>query len=196
MTDVRHPIPELMRENDVIDLLVHQHSMIRDMFDEVAEAPDDGRAEAFRRLVRMLAVHETAEEEIVHPYARRKLDGGAAVVADRLAEERAAKRLLAMMDRNGPQHPDFLSNLDELRIAVLTHARAEERYEFPRLRARTSAMERRAMALGLRAAEAMAPTRPRPGVESATRNLLFGPPAAIMDRARDLIMKAVGRKKD
>ncbi len=73
MTDVRHPIPELMRENDVIDLLVHQHSMIRDMFDEVAEAPDDGRAEAFRRLVRMLAVHETAEEEIVHPYARRKL---------------------------------------------------------------------------------------------------------------------------
>ncbi|WP_433501358.1 hemerythrin domain-containing protein [Sphaerimonospora sp. CA-214678] len=195
MTDVRHPIPELMRENDVIDLLVHQHSIIRDMFDEVAEAPDDGREAAFRRLVRMLAVHETAEEEIVHPYARRKLDGGSAVVADRLAEERAAKRLLAMMDRDGPRHPDFLANLDELRIAVLTHARAEERYEFPRLRARTSMMERRAMALGLRAAEAMAPTRPRPGVESATRNLLLGPPAAIMDRARDLIMTAVGRKK-
>ncbi|MFC0864472.1 hemerythrin domain-containing protein [Sphaerimonospora cavernae] len=194
MTDVQHPVPELMRENDVVDLLIHQHSMIRDMFDEAAKAPEDGRAEAFRRLVRMLAVHETAEEEIVHPYARRKLDGGDAVVADRLAEEREAKRLLVVMDRNGPRHPDFLANLDMLRVAVLAHARAEERYEFPRLRARTSAMERRAMALGVRAAEAMAPTRPRPGVESAMRNLLLGPPAAIMDRARDLIAMAVGRK--
>lgn len=192
MTDV-HPVPELMRENDVVDLLIHQHSMIRDMFDEVAKASEDDRAEAFRRLVRMLSVHETAEEEIVHPYARRKLDGGDAVVADRLREEREAKRLLATMDKNGPRHPEFLANLDRLRLAVLAHARAEERYEFTRLRARTSAAERRAMALGVRAAEAMAPTRPRPGMESAVRNVLFGPPAALMDRARDLIIKATRR---
>ena len=46
----------------------------------------------------------------------------------------------------------------------------------------------------VRAAEATAPTRPHPGVETATANLLLGPPAAIMDRARDLIRGAKRKK--
>ncbi|MEW9528062.1 hemerythrin domain-containing protein [Microbispora sp. NPDC049125] len=192
MTDV-HRVPEMMKEPDVIDLLIHQHGMIRDLFDEVERAAPGERREPFHRLVRLLAVHETAEEEVVHPYARRRIDGGEGVVADRLREENEAKQLLAQLDREGPGHPDFAARLDSLRLAVLAHARAEERYEFARLKARTSAAERRAMALGVRAAEAVAPTHPHPGVESATRNLLFGPPAAIVDRARDLIRKAAGR---
>ncbi|GAA0407323.1 hemerythrin domain-containing protein [Microbispora corallina] len=193
MTEGRHPVPELMKEPDVVDLLIHQHGLIRDMFDEVERAAPGERREPFRRLVRMLAVHETAEEEIVHPYARRRVDGGAGIVEDRLREEHEAKRLLALLDRQGVDHPDFMANLDLLRVAVLAHARAEERYEFSRLRAEATAAERRAMALGVRAAQAMAPTRPHPGVESATKNLLFGPPAAIVDRARDLIRRATGR---
>ncbi|WP_051761396.1 hemerythrin domain-containing protein [Microbispora rosea] len=193
MTDVQHPVPELMKEGDVVDLLVHQHALIRDMFDEVEHAAPGQRDEPFRRLVRMLAVHETAEEEIVHPYTRLRVDGGAGVVADRLKEEREAKEMLRRLDEMGSEHPGFMAELDRLRLAVLTHARAEERYEFTRLRAETTAAERRAMALGVRAAEAMAPTRPRPGVESMTRNLLLGPPAAIMDRARDLIRQALRR---
>lgn len=193
MTDV-HPVPEMMKEADVVDLLIHQHGMIRDMFDEVERAAPGERDEPFRRLVRMLAVHETAEEEIVHPYTRLRVDGGTGVVADRLREEREAKRLLTMLDRMGPDHPEFMANLNTLRLAVLAHARAEERYEFAKLRAETTAAERRAMALGVRAAEAMAPTRPHPGVESMTRNLLLGPPAAIVDRARDLIRQALRRK--
>ncbi|MEU1959858.1 hypothetical protein [Nocardia sp. NPDC019304] len=38
-------------------------------------------------------------------------------------------------------------------------------------------------------AETMAPTRPHPGVESATANVLVGPFAAMMDRAKDMISK-------
>ncbi|GAA4191653.1 hemerythrin domain-containing protein [Microbispora amethystogenes] len=193
MTDV-HPVPELMKEGDVIDLLVHQHAVIRDMFEEVERAAPGERHEPFRRLVRMLAVHETAEEEIVHPYTRLRVDGGGEIVADRLKEEHEAKRMLAMLDDLGPDHSEFMPGLNRLRTAVLAHARAEERYEFTRLRAETTTAERRAMALGVRAALAMAPTRPHPGVESMTRNLLFGPPAAIVDRARDLIRQALGRK--
>ncbi|GAB3894731.1 hypothetical protein GCM10027612_46460 [Microbispora bryophytorum subsp. camponoti] len=75
MTDVQHPVPELMKEGDVVDLLIHQHSLIRDMFDEVEHAAPGTRHEPFRQLVRMLAVHETAEEEIVHPYTRLRVDG-------------------------------------------------------------------------------------------------------------------------
>ncbi|MET9067091.1 hemerythrin domain-containing protein [Streptosporangium sandarakinum] len=188
------PVPELMGENDVVDLLLRQHSMIRDMFDEVEKAPADERAEAFRSLVRLLAVHETAEEEIVHPYARRKLDDGDAVVDDRLKEENEAKRLLMRMEEAGVEAPGFLADLTLLRGAVLAHAENEERHEFAALRARTSEAERRAMAAGVKAAEAMAPTHPHAGVESATKNLLVGTPVAIMDRARDVIRDVMGRK--
>ncbi|GGL25472.1 hemerythrin domain-containing protein [Planomonospora parontospora] len=186
-------VPELMEENDVVDLLIRQHALIRDMFDEVEKASGTERGEAFQRLVRMLAVHETAEEEIVHPYARRKLEGGDAVVDDRLAEEHEAKKLLMEMDKAGPEDSRFMTNLAVLRASVLAHARSEERYEFTQLRARTSETERRAMAAGLKAAEAMAPTHPHPGVESATKNLLIGTPVAMMDRVRDAIRNAMGK---
>ncbi|MBG0822267.1 hemerythrin domain-containing protein [Planomonospora sp. ID91781] len=182
-----------MEENDVVDLLIRQHALIRDMFDEVEKASGAERGEAFQRLVRMLAVHETAEEEIVHPYARRKLEGGDAVVDDRLAEEHEAKKLLMEMDKAGPEDSRFMTNLAVLRASVLAHARSEERYEFTQLRARTSPTERRAMAAGLKAAEAMAPTHPHPGVESATKNLLIGTPVAMMDRVRDAIRNAMGK---
>ncbi|MEA5363196.1 hypothetical protein VA596_26945 [Amycolatopsis sp., V23-08] len=51
----------------------------------------------------------------------------------------------------------------------------------------------RAMAVTVRLAEAVAPTRPHAGVESAKANLLLGPPVAIMDRARDAIRAALGK---
>ncbi|MEO3887235.1 hemerythrin domain-containing protein [Nonomuraea sp. B5E05] len=192
MTDQR-TAPETMDETDVIDLLQAQHGMIRDLFDEVEQAPAGGRGEAFSRLVRMLAVHETAEEEIVHPYARRAIDGGDAVVDDRLAEENEAKEMLSRMDEAGPDAPDFMQNLAMLRAAVEAHARSEERYEFLQLLAHTSSAERRSMAAGVKAAEAMAPTHPHPGTESAVKNVLVGTPVAMMDRVRDVVRQAMGK---
>jgi len=193
MSDDR-TMPETMSENDVIELLIAQHGMIRDLFDEVEQAPPAKRGEAFTRLVRLLAVHETAEEEIVHPYARATLDGGDGIVDDRLAEENEAKQLLQHMDKAGPDAPDFTDNLLALRAAVEAHARSEERYEFAKLRAETSVAQRRALAAGVKAAEALAPTHPHPGTESATKNVLMGTPVAMMDRARDVIRQALGKK--
>lgn len=186
--------PETMGESDVIDLLQRQHALIRNLFDEVERTTGDERREAFQRLVRLLAVHETAEEEIVHPYARRVLPGGVEVVDERLEEERQAKELLQQMDEAGVDDPNFMTNLERLRLDVLAHARAEERYEFVQLRAHTTEAERRSMAAGVKAAEAMAPTHPHPGVESATKNVLVGTPAAMMDRVSDVIRKVMGKQ--
>ncbi|SDJ93876.1 Hemerythrin HHE cation binding domain-containing protein [Nonomuraea maritima] len=164
------------------------------MFDEVEQAPPEKLAQAFDRLTRMLSVHETAEEEIVHPYARRRLDNGHGVVGDRLEEESRAKRMLVDLHRKGVDDPGFWDGLGRLRTAVTAHARSEERYEFARLRAGTSVLERRAMAAAVRAAEACAPALPHPGAESAARNLLLGTPLALMDRAREAITKALGKR--
>jgi hemerythrin superfamily protein len=182
--------PQVMPEGDVVDLLIHQHSQIRDLFDEVENTLGPDRKNAFDRLVRLLAVHETAEEEIIHPLARRVLPGGEEIVDDRLEEEHRAKEKLARIEGMDPETPQFLTELDELRIAVLTHARAEERYEFQRIRDELGDAQRRGLAAAVKIAEAIAPTHPRPGVESATKNLLAGPAAALADRVRDLIRAA------
>jgi hemerythrin superfamily protein len=177
---------------DVIDLLKAQHGRIRDLFDQVMNSEGDERRDAFQDLVKLLAIHETAEEEIVHPVARR-LPGGDGIVDDRLAEEREAKELLAELDGMDVEDPRFLKSLDKLRMDVLTHARAEERYEFDRLKVEFSASQLRGFAAAVRAAEATAPTHPRPGVESATKNMLAGPMLAMVDRVRDMIRDARGK---
>ncbi|GAA4155638.1 hemerythrin domain-containing protein [Actinomadura keratinilytica] len=177
---------------DVIDLLCAQHGQIRDLFAQVADSTGTERRDAFRTLVRLLAVHETAEEEIVHPLARQKLDGGAGIVDDRLGEERSAKELLAELDGMDTDDPQFLPKLERLRLEVLTHARAEERYEFERLRGAFGKKELSALMKVVQVAEATAPTRPHPGVESAAKNLAAGPLAALMDRVRDLVRQLKG----
>ncbi|HEX5741295.1 MAG TPA: hemerythrin domain-containing protein [Pilimelia sp.] len=172
-------------DDDVIDLLLAQHARIEELFTVLRAAPDN-RTELFDELVRLLAVHETAEEEILHPYARRLFDGANAMVEDRLAEEHTSKEMLARLYDGGVDAPDFAVGLDALRREVLTHAAYEQRYEFPAIRAAADAGTLRTMAAAMQIAESVAPTRPHPGVESTTANLLLGPPMAVFDRARDL----------
>ncbi|OKJ95181.1 hemerythrin [Streptomyces sp. CB03234] len=180
-------------DDDVVALLMRQHGDIRNLLDDVEHAEGDERREAFRRLVRLLAVHETAEEEVVHPFARRSLPGGEQVVDERLAEERAAKETLAALDDMDTDDPKFLPRLQALRADVQAHARAEERYEFIHIRRSTDAAGLAAMARAVKAAEMMAPTRPHPGVESAAANVMVGPVAALMDRTKDAVRKAMGK---
>lgn len=94
---------------DVVDLLINQHMTIRDLFTEVEAATGDARTEAFHRLVTLLAVHETAEEQVVHPLTRLYVDGGNEIVDDRLDEEREAKETLVALEEMGrtrPSSPD------------------------------------------------------------------------------------------
>ncbi|MFJ2032821.1 hemerythrin domain-containing protein [Streptosporangium sp. NPDC087985] len=184
-----------MKDNDldVITFLLRQHEEIRTLFQEMDHVSGPAREEVFQRLVRTLSVHETAEEELVHPYARRAFAGGDKVVDARLREENAAKELLSRLDEMGTDHPEFPKLFEELRTDVLAHAEAEEREEFPKLKEETGEGKLRAMTTAVKAIEAMAPTHPHPGVESAKKNILMGPAAAIMDRTRDAIRAAMGK---
>lgn len=176
-------------DSDVVTLLMAQHSAIRNLFAEVKHAQGEAKRDAFEQLVRLLAVHETAEEEVVHPLSR-SAPGGSGVVDDRLTEEHQAKQKLQRLEEIGPDGDGFDELLEELRLEVLEHARAEERYEFMQLRHRASPERLSALATMVRAAEATAPTHPHPGVESATANLAVGPFAAVVDRVRDAMRNA------
>ncbi|AVT28336.1 hemerythrin [Plantactinospora sp. BC1] len=178
-------------EPDVVDLLLAQHARIEELFLLVTGGDGETRRDAFDDLVLLLAVHETAEEEVVHPLARTLPGGGGdELVDDRLAEERQAKEMLKELVDGGVQADGFDEGVLLLREAVLQHARHEERYEFPLLRQHVPATRLRRLATALQAAEAVAPTRPHPGAESATANAALGLPLAVLDRVRDSLRRA------
>ncbi|SMD26741.1 hemerythrin domain-containing protein [Kibdelosporangium aridum] len=176
---------------DVVELLLDQHMQIRDLFSKVEQATGKDRHEAFGRLVRLLAVHETAEEQVVHPLARRVLDGGDGVVDERLHEEHEAKQMLSKLEEIGPDHDDFPEMLRQLRDSVLLHAHREEHYEFRYLREHYEPARLQALAMAVRTAEKTAPTHPHPGVETMTENLVAGPVLSLFDRVKDAVSKAM-----
>ena len=73
MSELRtpHAGDDKAEDDDVVALLMRQHGDIRNLFDEVEATGGEERRDAFRRPVRLPAVHETAEEEVVHPFARK-----------------------------------------------------------------------------------------------------------------------------
>lgn len=179
--------------DEVVAFLKAQHALIEDMFDEVLHASDpQAREKPFIELRQLLAVHETAEEMVVHPRVRREADGGDAIVDARLKEEHDAKELLSDIEKLDTTSQQFIDELTKLRDAVLEHATREETEEFPVLQRAVDADDLKRMGTAVRAAEAIAPTRPHAGVESAKLNLAVGPFASMLDRARDLIKQAIG----
>jgi hemerythrin-like domain-containing protein len=123
----------------------------------------------------LLAVHETAEEMVVHPRARGELSHGDEIVDARLKEEHDAKAQLQTLEKMDISSKEFLAALEEFQQAVIDHADREESEEFNQLQRDVSAADLERMAGAVRAAEAIAPTRPHPGVESAKANFAAGP---------------------
>jgi hemerythrin superfamily protein len=179
--------------DDVVAFLKAQHNLIEDMFDEVLHATDpQAREKPFAALRQLLAVHETAEEMVVHPRVRKEDKAGDAIVEARLKEEHDAKELLSEIEKLDITSQQFIEEVTKLREAVLEHAQQEEIDEFPVLEREVDANDLKRMGAAVRASEAIAPTHPHPGVESAKLNFALGPFAAMLDRARDLIGRAVG----
>jgi hemerythrin superfamily protein len=172
---------------DVVTFLKAQHEQIKSLFDRVIGATGSEREQAFLELRRLLAVHETAEEEIVHPRAKRELDNGESVVSARLEEEHEAKQALSELEKLDVDSPEFETKFRKLQSDVVAHAEAEEHQEFEQLKAELEDSQLERMRNAVRIAEAMAPTRPHPGVESAAANMIAGPFAMMLDRARDAI---------
>lgn len=171
--------------SDVVTFLKDQHREIKQRFSEVIASQGAERKTAFDALRRLLAVHETAEEEIVHPAARRALKGGELIVTARLQEEKEAKQMLSDLEDMDVESPDFDTNFLRLQKSVLMHAQFEEEQEFEPLADLLDEDRLDRMRRAAEFAERIAPTHPHPGVESAAANILVGPFAAMVDRMRD-----------
>jgi hypothetical protein len=170
---------------DVVTFLEEQHEQIRAGFGQVLTTTGERRQAAFLALRRLLAVHETAEEEIVHPAAKHALADGELIIEARLQEEQEAKEILADLEDLDVDSADFERRFTQLESRVLLHAQAEEQNEFELLGEILDQKQLERMRKAVDFAERVAPTRPHPGVESAVGNLLAGPFVSMLDRVRD-----------
>jgi hemerythrin superfamily protein len=181
-------------DDDVIAEIVKDHQEIKRLFSEVEQSNGGSKRDAFNRLLTKLAVHETAEEEVVHPAVR---SAARDVVEQRLSEEDKGKKLLHELEEMGVDDPRFAAAFQTLEQEVLRHASNEERDEHPVLRSTVDQDKLRSMAKVYRAAEATAPTHPHPNSpESAIGNMVVGPVVAVIDRARDAIRRMRESDKD
>jgi hypothetical protein len=162
--------------HDVVEFLIGQHMQIRDLFTEVDKSTGKARRDAF---------------ELIHPLVRVGVHGGGDIVGDRLSEEREAKEMLVRLEDVGPDSNQFPLLLAKLRASVLMHAHNEEAYEFRYLRREVAASELQPLVSMVRAAEAVAPTHPHPGVESAAANTAAGPLMSLFDRTKDMVREVM-----
>ncbi|MFI2371171.1 hemerythrin domain-containing protein [Streptomyces sp. NPDC018833] len=176
------------QDDDVVALLLEQHSMIREQFGTVNGSRGALKQKAFDELRAMLAVHETAEEMIVRPAAADT--AGKAEADARNQEEAAATKVLADLEKMDVDSTEFDTKFAEFQRSVLAHAEHEENEEFPPLRAGKSEEELRTMGQRLRSVEKMAPTHPHPTAAGSPKaQWLTGPFASMMDRARDALSR-------
>lgn len=181
---------------DVVTRVRHQHDTIRRLFDDVEKAPPARRAQTFQPLVRLMAVHEAAEEMVIYPALLLAGNEARAAVRARKAEEDQAKKDQAALEGIDAGSREFLEPFRALRASVEAHAAAEEAEILPLLDEHRAAHELRMMDVAFVMAEGMAPTHAhRFAPESATGNLLLGPPIALLDRMRDMFMPTGGSRR-
>jgi hemerythrin superfamily protein len=118
---------------DIARLVRDQHAEIKRLFSQVERNQGDDRREAFECLVRRLAEHETAEEEVIYPVLRSADPVGDQIADARTDEESRAKAMLSDLERVGTDSDEFAPRFAVLRHTVVRHADREERTVLPLL---------------------------------------------------------------
>ena len=172
----------------VTQFLRQQHEEVRSLFNEMGTATGAARTELFDCLRAKLAVHETGEEMVVYPAAKKGSGDAETMVASRLDEEDEAKKALAELEKIGPDGEGFDAKFTAFRTAVENHASAEEKELFPLLERTLGAETLTSMTEKLKRAEKLAPTHPHPHApESKVGNMVLGPFVAMVDKVRDAL---------
>lgn len=173
-------------EGDVVRILLEQHARIRDLFAEVKGAQGEQKSQTFNELRALLAVHETAEEMILRPTAKKT--AGEAEAEARNHEEEEATKVLAELEKMDLGSAEFDAKFAAFERSVIDHAEHEEQQEFPAVRQGCGEDHLKGMGSRLQRAEKMAPTHPHPtAAGSPAAQWMTGPFASLVDRVKDAI---------
>ncbi|KMS89107.1 MULTISPECIES: hemerythrin domain-containing protein [Streptomyces] len=176
---------------DALDVLMHDHRMVEQLFrDYEAAASDRQRRGVVELLVRELSKHAALEEMLLYPLARKVLPDGDREIDEHLSEHMGVKQTLLALDRLGEGDQRTGELVAELRREVSEHIQEEEGTLMPRLRDAVSQHELDRLGELIGQAKATAPTRPHPHAPDQPPALtLAAPLAAAYDRLRDRLQR-------
>jgi hemerythrin superfamily protein len=175
----------------VIDVLQSQHEQVKKLLSQIGSGKGASAADDFCALHHKLAVHETAEEEIVYPALRSTGPDGERVVKARIAEEEKGVKVLTQLEGLEVGSAEFTKVFDKFHKAVLEHASAEESEVFPLLASTQTPEQLQRMAHAFQTAEAAAPTHghPHDGKTGAGKSI-DQPASKIAEQVRGALRKA------
>jgi hemerythrin superfamily protein len=177
--------------DDIVARLLKDHQEVEQMLGRMQQGGTSKAREMFWDLTNELVRHEVAEEEIVYPEVRKSVPNGERLADARIKEQAAAEELLKNMEKAGADDESFPTNFEKLRKAVLEHAEKEQELVFEPMRTAVDAERRAQLGRLYEKAKVAAPTHPHPSApDSPPGNMVLGPVAALVDRARDAIHKA------
>jgi hypothetical protein len=172
--------------DDVITVIAPQHEHVRTLLDAVQQQTGRSRAAAFHALRLALALHETAEQQGIHPQVLHKLGLYERAASDRVAEEQTAGQTLRALEFVDVDSDQFNVTFGHLATSVTDHAAAEESDEWPALRQITDPPVINAMLEQMRAVTRLASDPSAPGIQAtfsemqdwAKAHLPAAPPAS------------------
>jgi len=155
------PVPD-----DAIAVIASQHEHVKKLLEAVRQETGHRRATAFHNLRLTLALHETAEEQAIHPQALRQLGPYDRAAADRIAEEQTAGQTIAALELADADSDQFKYTFGHLATSVTDHAAAEEADEWPALHSITDPAVINAMTEQMRAVTELAEDPSAPGIQA------------------------------
>jgi hemerythrin superfamily protein len=116
---------------NALTLLKEDHKKVKALLEELAETPNQAsrkREELLGQIVPELVVHTTIEEEIFYPafLAVLKDEEDQKIYYEAQEEHKAAKTVLADLQKADPATPSFHGKAKVLKELVLHHAKEEE----------------------------------------------------------------------
>jgi len=151
--------------DDVIAVIASQHEHVKKLLEAVRQETGHRRATAFHTLRLTLALHETAEEQAIHPQALRQLGPDDRAATNRIAEEQTAGQTIAGLELVDVDSDQFNHTFGHLATSVTDHAAAEEADEWPALRSITDPAVINAMTEQMRAVTQLAEDPSAPGLQ-------------------------------
>jgi hemerythrin-like domain-containing protein len=176
---------------DAVALLKADHRTVEDLFhryESLGVEETEQRTDAVNAFIRELSVHAAIEEQVLYPEVKDVLIGGESMADEALHEHQEAKEMLAELDRMETTDPGLDAKVRALIADVRHHVDEEETEMLPQLASAVPAAKLAELGERMERAKAMAPTRPHPHAPSTPPgNLVVGPIAAAVDRARDAV---------
>ena len=181
------------KERDVIEILMHDHREVEEMFTELEqlrgmtdEASLSRRKDLVDQVTIELVRHSVAEEAEVYPKVAEKVSSQEAEHAKH--EHAEAEETMKRLEKLDPTDAMFETRLAELMSEVREHVAEEEGEIFPRMRTILSSDELMEMGRKVEGVKKMAPTRPHPAApDQPPGDKILGPVTGLLDRMRDAV---------